>query len=242
MNNKRLIECVVFTALVYATTIAIQVSQPATGGYFNLGESMIYLAALVTSPLVAGLAGGIGAALADLSTGYAIFAPGTLVIKLVEGVIAGLLVRKLRGIHGLYKAILTSGAYTFSFIVIASVLWAGEVYIGPEKWLKYELEPLHAEIPIVVWIIIGVLMGGLVLYALVYKRVSSGEVYALAIAGSLMILGYFLYEYFISNPITGRDPIAAIAEVPINIGQVIAGISISIPIATWLRKAGFIKQ
>lgn len=241
MASRRLMEGIVFTALVYATTIAIQVYQPATGGYFNLGESMIYLAAMISSPLVAGLAGGIGASLADLSTGYAIFAPGTLVIKFIEGVTAGFLVQKLRKIHGLYKAILTSSAYTFSFIIIASVLWAGEIYVGPEKWLSYEFTPLHSEIPVIVWIIIGVLLGGLILYALAYKRVSSGEIYALAIAGSFMILGYFIYEYFISNPITGREPITALAEIPINIGQVIAGVFISIPIATWLRKAGFIK-
>ena len=56
-----------------------------TDGYFNVGESTIYLAVLTSTPLIARIASGIGVALADLSTGYAVFAPGILVIKFIEG-------------------------------------------------------------------------------------------------------------------------------------------------------------
>lgn len=241
MNRSRLIDAVLFTTLVYVATIVVQVYQPATGGYFNLGESMIYLAALISSPLVAGVAGGVGAALADLSTGYAIFAPGTLVIKFIEGYVAGLLAHRLGKIHGLYKAIATVLVYTIVFLTISTMLWAGEMYIGPEKWLDYALTQIYTNIPIFTWILIAVFTGSLILYLLIRRTVATGEVYALAIAGAFMVLGYFLYQFFISNPITGRDPAAAIAEVPVNIGQVIVGIAVALPIASWLRKAGYSK-
>jgi len=235
------VEVAVFTVLVYVATIVIQVYQPATGGYFNIGESMIYLAALTSTPLVAGIAGGVGAALADLSTGYAIFAPGTLVIKFIEGYVAGHLIRVLRGKHGLSYAILTVVVYTVVFLVISAILWTGGIYIGPEKWLNLTFNPLYVEVSLAVWIVIGIALGALIAIILLRKYATTGEVVALAVAGSLMILGYFLYEYFYSNPVTGREPIAAILEVPVNIGQVIVGLSVSIPLVAWLRKAGYVK-
>lgn len=239
LKTRRIVEAVLFITLVYTATIVVQVYQPTTGGYFNLGESMIYLAALISTPVVAGIAGGFGAALADLSTGYAVFAPGTLIIKFMEGYIAGVMVNKLRRIHGFYKALAASVAYALVFVLVSTILWSGGIYIGPERWLEYKLTPFYAEIPLIIWTILGALLGGTVLYLLLRRVVASGEIYGLAIAGSIMVLGYFLYEFFVSNPLTGREPIAAIAEIPINIGQVIAGITVAIPVASWLRRAGY---
>ncbi len=237
----RVVSAVVFTVLVYVATIVVQLYQPATGGYFNVGESMIYLAALISTPLVAGIAGGVGAALADLSTGYAIFAPGTLIIKFIEGYIAGRFLRVLAGKHGTPYAVITALVYTIVFLVISTTLWAGGVYIGPEKWLYMAFSPAYVEISVAVWIALGICLGALVATILLRKHITTGEVTSLAIAGSLMVLGYFLYEYFYSNPVTGREPVAAILEVPINIGQVVVGLSISLPLAAWLRKAGYVK-
>ncbi|MCE4620798.1 MAG: ECF transporter S component, partial [Desulfurococcales archaeon] len=70
----------VFIALVFAATL-IAVSTPVTNGYFNLGESMVYTAALLGGTLVGTIAGGIGSAMADLYLGYSHYAPGTLIIK-----------------------------------------------------------------------------------------------------------------------------------------------------------------
>jgi uncharacterized membrane protein len=87
----------VFGALVFVVTSLIPpIAIPATSGYFNLGETIIYVAALVFGPLTAVLAGGIGSMLADLYLGFAFFAPGTLIIKGLEGAIVGFLNFKLR--------------------------------------------------------------------------------------------------------------------------------------------------
>lgn len=87
----------VFGALVFVVTSQIPpISIPATSGYFNLGEPVIYIAALVAGPLTGALAGGVGASLADVYLGFAVFAPGTLIIKGLEGAITGLLNSKLR--------------------------------------------------------------------------------------------------------------------------------------------------
>ncbi len=85
-----------FAALVFVVTSLPPISIPATTGYFNLGETIIYTAALVAGPLAGGIAGGVGASLADLYLGYAVFAPGTFVIKGVEGVLVAFLNQKLQ--------------------------------------------------------------------------------------------------------------------------------------------------
>jgi len=78
----------VFTALVAVTTLAVRIPIPATGGYINVGDAIIFTAALSMGWLVGGIAGGLGSAIADM-IGYPIFAPFTLVIKGLEGFIAG---------------------------------------------------------------------------------------------------------------------------------------------------------
>jgi uncharacterized membrane protein len=80
----------VFTALVAITTFSVRVPIPATGGYINIGDVIIFVAALSFGWLVGGIAGGLGSAIADI-IGFPIFAPFTLVIKGLEGLIAGLI-------------------------------------------------------------------------------------------------------------------------------------------------------
>jgi hypothetical protein len=44
-----------------------------------------------------------------------------------------------------------------------------------------------------------------------------------------MVLGYFLYEWFLIYPLF-NIPAVAVAEVPINIGQMIIGTIVALPI------------
>jgi uncharacterized membrane protein len=83
----------IFAALVAVATLLFVIPIPATSGYFNLGETLIYIAALLLGPLV-GAAAGAGAAIADALVA-AQFAPGTLTIKAIEGFIVGVLMRKI---------------------------------------------------------------------------------------------------------------------------------------------------
>src|SRR5215831_5781902 len=84
----------VFTGLVFVSTYLFQVPIPATQGYFNLGDIMIFISALTFGPTVGGFAGGVGSALSDALGGFGIFAPFTLIIKGFEGFVAGLISRR----------------------------------------------------------------------------------------------------------------------------------------------------
>ena len=84
----------VFSAFVCVATIIFTVYVPQTRGFFNIGETMIYVTALLFGPIVGGIAGGFGSMLADVILGYMEFAPATLVIKMCEGAVVGFLGKK----------------------------------------------------------------------------------------------------------------------------------------------------
>lgn len=90
INKSKSISIVaIFSALAFVATRFLQIPIFQTGGYLNFGEAVIYLAAIVFGPIVGGLVGAIGPALADLSSPYAAFAPFTFVIKGLEGLVVG---------------------------------------------------------------------------------------------------------------------------------------------------------
>jgi uncharacterized membrane protein len=146
----------VMAALVAATTFAVQIYIPATRGYLNFGDIMIFISALIFGPIIGGFAGGVGSAISDVAGGYAYFAPYTLLIKGVEGFIAGSISNRIS-----------------------------------------------------------------------YRR----DVLAVIIAGSEMITGYFLAEFY---PL--QSGWAALSEVPANIVQIVAGGLVGLPIALIVRR------
>lgn len=130
----------VFAALVFVATYSFVISIPATSGYFNLGETVIYVAALVFGPLVGAISGGVGATIADILLAPQ-FAPGTLVIKGIEGTIVGLLNQKLRNYTS--NRTLTG---SISILVGGLEMVAG-YFIYEQIVLGYPLAVAAAEVP-----------------------------------------------------------------------------------------------
>ena len=83
----------VMIAVTTVFTMVIRVPVPATNGYVNLSDVAIYFTAFTFGPWVGLIAGGVGAALADLLGGYAQFALLTLLAHGLEGFVAGWLGR-----------------------------------------------------------------------------------------------------------------------------------------------------
>src|SRR5512143_1944215 len=84
----------IMIAVTTVFTLLIRVPVPATQGYINFSDVAIYFAAATFGPWVGLVAGGLGAALADLLGGYAQFAPLTLLAHGLQGLLAGALVRR----------------------------------------------------------------------------------------------------------------------------------------------------
>ncbi len=80
-SNKLKLMCLagILTALVFVITAYLHI--PTSNGYIHIGDGFIYLAACMLPMPYAMFVGAGGALLADCLTGFAIWAPGSVVIK-----------------------------------------------------------------------------------------------------------------------------------------------------------------
>lgn len=88
LKLKQIVFASLMAALVAVGTMLIQVPTP-TKGYIHIGDSLVYLCGILLGPLWGGLAAGLGSMLADLLSGFGVYAPATLVIKGLDAFIAG---------------------------------------------------------------------------------------------------------------------------------------------------------
>ena len=77
-----------FATLAFVGTTIIRIPIPATGGYFNLGDTFVMIAALLYGPIIGGLVGLIGPALSD-AIGFPQFILATAIVKGLEGLAIG---------------------------------------------------------------------------------------------------------------------------------------------------------
>ena len=89
MTTKELCIHGLLIALVAVCTMIFQIPVSATQGYVHLGDSMILLVGVFFGARYGLVAGGIGSALADILSGYAHWAPFTLIIKGLMGWLIG---------------------------------------------------------------------------------------------------------------------------------------------------------
>lgn len=96
-RTKNLTRIAALMGLTTVMTMIIQIPTIGTSGYLNLGDMVIFLAAMMLGKRGGFLVGGLGSALADLLLGYTHYAPITLVVKGFEGYIAGSLLETRLG-------------------------------------------------------------------------------------------------------------------------------------------------
>lgn len=86
----------ILAVLVCIATMIIKIPSPLKG-YINLGDPVVLLSGWIL-PLPYGfLAAGLGSALADVFSGYIIYAPATFIIKGLMAIIAFYVHRGIRG-------------------------------------------------------------------------------------------------------------------------------------------------
>ena len=77
---QKIVVSSLFAALVCVATMIIKIPSPLKG-YINLGDCIILLSAFILPKGYKFLTAGIGSALADVFSGYIVYAPATFVIK-----------------------------------------------------------------------------------------------------------------------------------------------------------------
>ncbi len=222
-----------FTALVFLSTSIFTVELPTTG-YFNLGESFVYLAALIGGPIVGGIAGGFGASLADEFLGYGSFAPATLVLKGLEGFTVGLLFN-FRDVDQTRRRRFLIGISIF-IILFAIYLSIANGSFTIAKMERYTIEGVI--LPAFLLLFLALITTALI-WLVEYKTKQQGRMaLSCIIAGPIIIIGYFLYEIiFLKIALE-----TALIEVPFNIAQVIFGTLIAVPIVSYLDDLGILPE
>ncbi len=86
-RTKKIVMAALVAALVCVATMIIKIPSPLKG-YLNLGDCIVLLAGWILSPVYGFLAAGLGSALADVFSGYVIYAPATFIIKGLMALIA----------------------------------------------------------------------------------------------------------------------------------------------------------
>lgn len=228
-----LVFAAISTALVCIATILFSVSVPATRGFFNIGESMVFLSAILFGPFVGAFAGGVGSMLADLLLGYYYYAPATLVIKASEGFIVGLLTSHSPKFSKVGWRILTSllGLLAGTLLaIIGSIYYSGDI----ELTLGYAIFTLY--IPQIFWLALGFIVAlSIILAGLISEPEAGWTILSVIVGGFIMVLGYFIYEMYLIFPLFGIEAIA-IAEVPVNIGQMTIGLIIAVPASRVIQR------
>lgn len=79
-RTKKIVIAAMLAALACVATMIIKIPSPLKG-YLNLGDCIVLMAGWILSPAYGFLSAGIGSALADVFSGYIIYAPATFIIK-----------------------------------------------------------------------------------------------------------------------------------------------------------------
>ena len=254
-----------FIALVFLATSLFYIPLVSSTGFFNIGEAFVYIAALIGGPIVGALAGGIGAAMADMVLGYGYFAPATLVLKGLEGFTVGFIYRasknmdqKLRYIVlGVVSIFLIGFSAFVTTPVLNGVAESSTIeiifrFLDPSLFLQHILDPavedtyqiITLSIPGILIILLAIFLC-IFMWVIEYKMGEKGQmILSCLLAGPIIVIGYFLYEVFILT--LSPDPAVAfqlaLTEVPFNIAQVIFGTAIAVPIVSYLRELGIIHE
>ena len=126
-TTKKIVISAMFASLICVATMVIKIPSPLHG-YINLGDAFVLLAGWCISPLYAFLAAGIGSGLADLLSGYALYAPATFLIKGIMAIIAFYGFKVINGKANKVISRITSGVMAEVFMIIGYFLFEGILY------------------------------------------------------------------------------------------------------------------
>lgn len=128
-NNKLKVftRYAILIALTTVMTMVIQIPSVSTNGYINLGDMVVFLAALILGKKGGLIVGGFGSAMADILLAYAHYAPITLIVKGLEGYIAGRIFETDMGKKRPIIATVTGGLFmAFGYYIPEIFLYGGK--------------------------------------------------------------------------------------------------------------------
>lgn len=153
-KTKDMVETALLTALVFVATAFINIRLPilASGGLVHLGTVMLFITAIVFGKEKGAIAGAIGMAIFDLSSGWALWAPFTFIVRGVMGYMVGSITwsKNREGNNFLFNvlAVILSGAW----MIVGYYITEGILY---GNWLT----PVASIPGNITQIVIGLILG-----------------------------------------------------------------------------------
>lgn len=157
---KEMVQISLLTALTYLAVSFINIPN-GNFGVIHLGDSMIIVAAILFGKKHGAIAGGIGMAMFDFFSPYAIWTPYTLIIKGIMGFIVGSIAfsGKSKGNNGIKNSIA---------IIIAGVWMIVGYYFAEAVITNNILLPIQSVIGNIIQITSGGIIG--ILLAIAIKK------------------------------------------------------------------------
>ena len=146
-NTLIFVTTAMMTAMVMIATTFFKI--PNAMGYIHLGDGFALLAAIILPKKYACFAGGVGAGLADIYGGYAVWAPWTLVIKIVMVLIVQLFFDFLmkRASNGKHIAKIAGIPFAELFAYVLAVLWTVSGYYVAQGFISGNWIAPVADVP-----------------------------------------------------------------------------------------------
>ena len=146
-NTLIFVTTAMMTAMVMIATTFFKI--PNAIGYIHLGDGFVLLAAIILPKKYACFAGGVGAGLADIYGGYAVWAPWTLVIKIVMVLIVQLFFDFLtkRASNGKHIAKIAGIPFAELFAYVLAVLWTVSGYYIAQGFISGNWIAPVADVP-----------------------------------------------------------------------------------------------
>lgn len=146
-NTLIFVTTAMMTAMVMIATTFFKI--PNAMGYIHLGDGFVLLAAIILPKKYACFAGGVGAGLADIYGGYAVWAPWTLIIKIVMVLIVQLFFDFLtkRASNGKHIAKIAGIPFAELFAYVLAVLWTVSGYYIAQGFISGNWIAPVADVP-----------------------------------------------------------------------------------------------
>ena len=146
-NTLIFVTTAMMTAMVMIATTFFKI--PNAMGYIHLGDGFVLLAAIILPKKYACFAGGVGAGLADIYGGYAVWAPWMLVIKIVMVLIVQLFFDFLtkRASNGKHIAKIAGIPFAEFFAYVLAVLWTVSGYYIAQGFISGNWAAPIADVP-----------------------------------------------------------------------------------------------
>ena len=126
-RTKKIVTAALIAALTCVATMIIKIPSPLKG-YLNLGDCMVLVAGWFLSPAYGFLAAGLGSALADIFSGYMIYAPATFAIKGIMALVAYFGGKLFRKNFGNLTSRIISGAVAELLMILGYFMFEGVMY------------------------------------------------------------------------------------------------------------------